>query len=637
MEVKNLTAEGSEDQVTLTWELDANQTSTIAGYKIYMDANSAPDKDPAKLEATVSTTATTYTATGLTNGTTYFFRVTAFDNLLEPTESEGVVASATPEVTIPLPPMDLEASSINGTIILTWKNDPNQYLDLAGYKVYYGATTDTVLASEADANGGFMHYINKDGNGDPLQYGETYNFEVKAFDSAATTNYSSGESVSITLAQPASKLIDNFDIGYEAGDTPAKKGWYRLQGSGTFNRKSESVNNYMEVKSNYTGSSIRNFIINLWLDNPTDFSNPVFKTKVRSAGDFRIDLYVKGKDGKNYFLSYKGDKTTAAPGSSYLGVEQVRWFVYKLNWGGNAGTWIDVERDLEEDLLSAKPESLGFDYIMGILLRGTLDIDDLELGKGVEDVLNLTARPALTEVLLSWTVADPNAIDNTKLYIDTNLVDPNMTLVNIAGYNDFQYNVTDLDTDTEYEFTLVQEMEGEESKGASITAKTMAFKSTAFTFDDPNALNDWTLATATGVNLSVQYKSGIQSTVMYLDPNGDYPDRYYVSADVDESDVTGMKCHIKTDTSFVIWVDLIDTDGLPFMVGFVPGGTAGNHLRFGNFAYYYLGSGYTDGEWKSVDINLDSVLDSIFTGLGTDTVNAIYFGGRIYVDDVMFY
>ena len=645
-EVKNLTAQGSEDKVTLSWQIDANQTSSIAGYKIYMQVGSDPGKAPANLKATVGITATTYTATGLTNGTTYYFRATAFDNLLSPTESDGVVVSATPAVTIPLPPVNLKAESYNGGIKLTWKNDPNQHLDLAGYKVYFGNcptsscdgyVSEMVPASAADATGGFTHYINKDASGNPLEYEETYNFTVKAIDSAASPNLSSGVAVSITLAQPVSKLIDNFDVGYAAGDTLVKKGWYKLQGSGAFNRKAASVNYYLELKSNYTGNSTTNFIINKWLTNPTEFNNPIFSARIRSAGDFRIDLYVKGKDSKNYFLSYKGDKTTAAPGSIFDGIEQVRFIVNRLFWGGNADTWIEVERDLDADLQNAK--GVGFDYVMGILLRGTMDIDDMELGQGVEDVLNLTARPKLTEVLLSWTVADPNSRDNTMLYIDTNLVDPNMDLTNITGTNDYQYNVTGLTTGRTYEFKIAQEKEGEESKGVSISATPMVFASKSFTFDDASALTAWT--NDFGVPLTAPYSPGIQSNVMYLDPNGDYPDRYYVYADVSETGVTGMKCHIKTDTNFVIWVDMIDTIGLDIMVGFVPGGTPGQTLHFGRFAYYYLGSGYTDGEWKSMNINLDQVLKAIFpeygTGYGTEEVSTIYFGGKIYVDDVMFY
>ena len=84
-------------------------------------------------------------------------------------------------------------------------------------------------------------------------------------------------------------------------------------------------------------------------------------------------------------------------------------------------------------------------------------------------------------------------------------------------------------------------------------------------------------------------------------------------------------------------MEIVDTDGLSFTLGFVPGGAKGDNLRFGNFAYYYLGSGLTDGSWHNLDLNLDDVMDSIFTGVGTDKVEGIYFGGRIYVDEVSLY
>jgi hypothetical protein len=158
------------------------------------------------------------------------------------------------------------------------------------------------------------------------------------------------------------------------------------------------------------------------------------------------------------------------------------------------------------------------------------------------------------------------------------------------------------------------------------------------TFDNQGQLDaDWSLLTDAGVSFTVVYDSGVQSNVMFLNPSGDYPDRYYAWTETNVSDVTGKTCFIKTSTNFVIWVEIVDTDGLPFMLGFVPGGTEGDTLRFGNFAYYYLGPGLTDNTWQNLDLNLDDAMDSIFTGVGTDKVEGIYFGGRIYVDEVSLY
>ena len=64
----------SSSSVTLTW--NANTESDLAGYKVYRATASGAYGAPI---ATVLRTVTTYQATGLQFGTTYFFVVTAFD------------------------------------------------------------------------------------------------------------------------------------------------------------------------------------------------------------------------------------------------------------------------------------------------------------------------------------------------------------------------------------------------------------------------------------------------------------------------------------------------------------------------------------------------------------------------------
>ncbi|MFX0199233.1 MAG: hypothetical protein ACFFCW_24180 [Candidatus Hodarchaeota archaeon] len=106
--------------------------------------------------------------------------------------------------------------------------------------------------------------------------------------------------------------------------------------------------------------------------------------------------------------------------------------------------------------------------------------------------------------------------------------------------------------------------------------------------------------------------------------------------DIDVSDVTGMTCRIKTSTNFVIWLHLYDTSGHQFMLGLVQGGTEGSHSRFGDFGYYFLGPGLTDGNWHIIDINIDEVFQSILS-VGINSIRAVYLGGHIWVDDLCFY
>ncbi|MGA1840452.1 MAG: fibronectin type III domain-containing protein [bacterium] len=642
-DVVNLAAIGSENQVTLQWTLPENQIENIAGYRIYMDANDPPAKEEAFRIATETADKTSYTKTGLANGVTYCFRITAIDNLLTPNETEGVTVCATPEVTIPLAPVNVTAESIDSTIQLNWENPPGQHPDLAGYVIYYCDCVSgdcsacyaapLVAPDKADATGLFTQYITKDANQEFLQYGTTYSFTVKAKDTAQPANLSAGKKVSITLDFPSKKIIDNFDKDYQSGQTLRDNGWYRLQGKGQFMRKiGIGINNYLEVKSNYTGASALAFNIMKTLPNPADYTNPYFAANIRSLGNFEIVLYLKGMDGNNYFLGYKADVTAEEDSLTPTKVEN-RYYVFKLGWKDKSSTeWYEIERNLDDDLMAAK--GTGFKMLLNVILRGTLDVDNLELGEGIPEAENLTARPGDSSVLLSWTIPDPNKIDETKILVNGALED---TITVTSDKNDYEYEVTGLTNNTPYEFKLVQVAEGDESKGVSVNATPMEYK-TSFTFDDQAAVDEWTLQVSEGVALSLEYDSGVQSNVMYLNPSGDYPDRYYAYMDgMNVSDVAGMTCRIRTSSNFVIWLHLEDTIGMTFMLGFVPGGTAESHSRFGNFGYYFLGPDLTDGKWHSFDLKLDDVMGSIFTGVGVNKVMGIYFGGRIYIDDVSIY
>ena len=61
--------------VTLTW--NASTESDLAGYKVYRGTGSGTYGAPL---TTLPKTTTSYTATGLQNGTTYFFAITAYDS-----------------------------------------------------------------------------------------------------------------------------------------------------------------------------------------------------------------------------------------------------------------------------------------------------------------------------------------------------------------------------------------------------------------------------------------------------------------------------------------------------------------------------------------------------------------------------
>ena len=87
----NLAADAAPAKVRLTWT--ASTSSDVSSYKIYRGTSANPTTEI----ASVSSTTTSYDDTGLTNGTTYYYRMTAV-------KSSGLASSYTSDVTVkPMP------------------------------------------------------------------------------------------------------------------------------------------------------------------------------------------------------------------------------------------------------------------------------------------------------------------------------------------------------------------------------------------------------------------------------------------------------------------------------------------------------------------------------------------------------
>ena len=105
----SLSATAGDGQVALSWAASAGATS----YNVKRSAVSGGPYAPV-----ASVTATSYTDTGLTNGTTYFYVVTASNASGESGNSPE--ASATPHLAPPPAPANLTATAGNQQVTLNW-------------------------------------------------------------------------------------------------------------------------------------------------------------------------------------------------------------------------------------------------------------------------------------------------------------------------------------------------------------------------------------------------------------------------------------------------------------------------------------------------------------------------------------
>lgn len=171
-------ASGADSQVTLTWEEpDEAEQAGIDGYSLYYQEDFGPEQLVPGSPFPAS--ARSFTLTGLTNGTEYYFRVTAVN-----ANGEGYMssASATPRAVpiAPTAPQSLSSDSGDASASLTWEAPTdNGGAPITDYVVQYqvtGASSWTTFADGVSATMGTTV--------DGLTNGTEYVFRVAAVTSA---------------------------------------------------------------------------------------------------------------------------------------------------------------------------------------------------------------------------------------------------------------------------------------------------------------------------------------------------------------------------------------------------------------------------------------------------------------------
>lgn len=189
-----LAATAGDARVSLSWTAPASDGgAAITGYRVYK-GTSATFSDGA---AAASVTGTATTVTGLTNGTTYYFRVAAVNKAGE-SEPSGT-ASATPAaaVTGPGAPAGLTATPGNGRVSLSWTAPASSGgAAISGYVIYQGTSPGTGSPRAAGPVKGTSYTVTG------LTNGTRYYFKVAAVNKAGQGK-ASGE-VSATPVSAAS-------------------------------------------------------------------------------------------------------------------------------------------------------------------------------------------------------------------------------------------------------------------------------------------------------------------------------------------------------------------------------------------------------------------------------------------------
>jgi chitodextrinase len=177
----NLTATAiSSSQVNLSWSASTDNVG-VAGYKIFRGG-----------VAIATTSATSYSNTGLNPSTNYSYTVSAYDATGN-NSAQSTAASATTfaagDTTPPSVPTNLTATAVSQTQInLIWTASTDN-VGVTGYKVFRGGTQIATSTTNSYSNVG-------------LNPGTNYSYTVSAYDAAGNNSAQSTAASATTFSSP---------------------------------------------------------------------------------------------------------------------------------------------------------------------------------------------------------------------------------------------------------------------------------------------------------------------------------------------------------------------------------------------------------------------------------------------------
>jgi fibronectin type 3 domain-containing protein len=238
----------SSSSITVSW----GSVSGASDYYIYRATSSG-----GTYSQITSTSSTSYTNTGLSSNTTYYYRVSAVNNYGESSQSSYASATTTTSGAVPSTPSSVTASAQSSTsITVSWGS-------VSGASYYYVYRATSSNGSYSYIGSTYSTSLTDTG----LSSNTTYYYRVSAWNSygessqsnyaSATTNSSSSSTVTLTNNQwytnsfTSSSQTHTYQFFASAGTT------YRIQWDDSYNGSSSSYN--VDVRVSASGAEIASF------------------------------------------------------------------------------------------------------------------------------------------------------------------------------------------------------------------------------------------------------------------------------------------------------------------------------------------------------------------------------------------
>ena len=191
-----LSASAGNGQVTLSWKAPVEDGgSAIAGYDVYEGTSSGGESGSSVNGSLIA--GTSYTVSGLTNGTTYYFTAVSVNGGgLQSNPSNEASATPVAPVTAPGAPTGLSATAGDAQVTLSWKAPSSDGGEkITSYDVFEGSAPNFKASSPAASSSGTSVTVKG------LTNGKTYYFEV-----AAVNGVGAGPASGSVSATPAAAI-----------------------------------------------------------------------------------------------------------------------------------------------------------------------------------------------------------------------------------------------------------------------------------------------------------------------------------------------------------------------------------------------------------------------------------------------